>query len=75
MTDDVVLRDTLLVSFRCVADIFNVVKFKGCSAFSPRIKQTACEIAYWCGREDERATALINLELPTRKRPALFVTP
>jgi hypothetical protein len=57
---DAILRDTLLVPFCCVANIFNMVKFKDCSDFSQWIKQTACEIVSLCCSEGERATALIN---------------
>jgi hypothetical protein len=66
-----VLWDTLLVPFRFVANIFNMVNIKGCSDFPQWVKQTVCESIYWCSSEDERAAALINQQLPTRRgRPS-----
>jgi hypothetical protein len=62
--------DTSHVPFRCVANIVNVIKFKGCSDFSQWNKLTVCKsihfasFLFWCSSEDKRAAALINQQLP-----------
>jgi hypothetical protein len=49
-----------------------MVKLDGCTDYPQWIKQTVCDSIFWCSTEDERAEALINLVLPTRRgRPVV----
>lgn len=48
-----------------------MVKSDGCADYPQWIKQTVCESIFWSSSEDERAEALINLALPTKRgRPS-----